>query len=145
MHIDDSQIYKGMNFLFLDFSYKVGITHVIPTETSAAEIEGKQMVAAVSAVENKTVAVKFVIQNSKEVGQVGERSGGPSPGGLDRSAAMPTGLPATQGHLGVGFHLYKYLCKPQEIFILFVNLLRSYLRLLFMWAHFQLLVDEKYV
>jgi hypothetical protein len=26
MHIDDSQIYKGMNFLFLDFSYKVGIT-----------------------------------------------------------------------------------------------------------------------
>ncbi|KAL5667683.1 hypothetical protein ACJX0J_019904, partial [Zea mays] len=23
MHIDDSQIYKGMNFLFLDFSYKV--------------------------------------------------------------------------------------------------------------------------
>jgi hypothetical protein len=28
MHIDDSQIYKRMNFLFLDFSYKVGITLV---------------------------------------------------------------------------------------------------------------------
>jgi hypothetical protein len=28
MHIDDSQIYKGMNFLFLDFSYKVGITYL---------------------------------------------------------------------------------------------------------------------
>jgi hypothetical protein len=26
MHIDDSQIYKGMKFLFLDFSYKVVIT-----------------------------------------------------------------------------------------------------------------------
>jgi hypothetical protein len=26
MHIDDSQIYKGMKFLFLDFSYKVDIT-----------------------------------------------------------------------------------------------------------------------
>jgi hypothetical protein len=26
MNIDDSQIYKGMKFLFLDFSYKVGVT-----------------------------------------------------------------------------------------------------------------------
>jgi hypothetical protein len=25
----------------------------------------------------------------------------------------------------LGFHLYKYLCKPQEIIISFVNLLRS--------------------
>jgi hypothetical protein len=30
--------------------------HVIPTEASAAETEGKQMVAAVPAVETKTVA-----------------------------------------------------------------------------------------
>jgi hypothetical protein len=30
--------------------------HVIPTETSATEIEGKQMVAAVPALETKTVA-----------------------------------------------------------------------------------------
>jgi hypothetical protein len=30
--------------------------HVIPTEASAAEIEGKQMVAVVPAVETKTVA-----------------------------------------------------------------------------------------
>jgi hypothetical protein len=27
--------------------------------------------------------------------------------------------------LVLGFHLYKYLCKPQEIIISFVNLLRS--------------------
>jgi hypothetical protein len=26
MTIDDSQISKGMKFLFLDFSYKVGVT-----------------------------------------------------------------------------------------------------------------------
>jgi hypothetical protein len=30
--------------------------HVIPTEASTTEIEGKQMVAAVSALETKTVA-----------------------------------------------------------------------------------------
>ena len=34
MHIDDSQIYKGMNFLFLDFSYKVGITNPTPLKNN---------------------------------------------------------------------------------------------------------------
>jgi hypothetical protein len=54
---------------------------------------------------------------------------------------MATGLPTAQGRLGgagggapavrivsllvLGFHLYKYLCKLQEIIISFVNLLRS--------------------
>jgi hypothetical protein len=51
--------------------------------------------------------VEFVIQNSEEVGQVGERSGGPLPGGLGRIVSL----------LVLGFHLYKYLCKPQEIVI----------------------------
>jgi hypothetical protein len=32
------------------------VEHVIPTEASVAEIEGKQMVAAMSALETKTVA-----------------------------------------------------------------------------------------
>jgi hypothetical protein len=79
--------------------------------------------------------VKFVDPNSEEADQVGERSEGPSPG---------TGLPAAQGRLGgagggggpppgvrmvsqlvLGFHLYKYLCKSQEIIISIINLLRS--------------------
>ena len=41
------------------------------------------------------------------------------------SEARPTGLPAAQGRLGVCGDLYKYLCKPQEIIISIVNLLRS--------------------
>jgi hypothetical protein len=51
--------------------------HVIPTEASTAEIEGKQMVAAVPAVETKTVANIIsvlelqIMQALTEVGQSG--------------------------------------------------------------------------
>jgi hypothetical protein len=34
MHIDDSQIYKGMKFLFLNFSYKVDITNPTPLKNN---------------------------------------------------------------------------------------------------------------
>jgi hypothetical protein len=34
MNIDDSQIYKGMKFLFLDFSYKVGVTNPTPLKNN---------------------------------------------------------------------------------------------------------------
>jgi hypothetical protein len=50
MNIDDSQIYKGMKFLFLDFFYKVGVTdfevlQILPplTEISSSSIVRKRI------------------------------------------------------------------------------------------------------
>jgi hypothetical protein len=57
---------------------------------------------------------------SRGPGTPGGAGGGRAGGGGGGGGAPP---PAVR--IVLGFHLYKYLCKPQEISISIVNLLRS--------------------
>jgi hypothetical protein len=44
---------------------------------------------------------------------------------LKKAAKLASEAEARRREAVLGFHLYKYLCKPQEISISIVNLLRS--------------------
>jgi hypothetical protein len=69
----------------------------------------------------KVEFVEFVIQILKKAAKLASLRSGPRP----RDAWGVRGAESLAVRIVLGFHLYKYLCKPQEITISIINLLRS--------------------